>query len=39
MVDELGHLRHYGTWIMAGCLIGWGIIYTFLANDYGPTDE
>jgi hypothetical protein len=39
MDDELGLLREYGLIIMGACLVGWGIIYTFLANDYGPTDE
>ena len=39
MDDELGLLREYGSFIMGGCLIVWGIIYTFLANDYGPIDE
>lgn len=39
MEDELGYLRDYGSHIMSCCLIAWGIIYTFLTNDYGPTDE
>lgn len=39
MEDELGLLRQYWATIMGGCLVFWGIIYTFLTNDYGSIDE
>lgn len=39
MIDELGYLKDYGSWVMVGCLLVWAITYTFLSNDYGPIDE
>jgi hypothetical protein len=34
MDNELGYLKDYGSFIMSGCLVLWGLIYTFLSNDY-----
>lgn len=39
MDDELGYLRHYGTWIMAAILIGYGIMFSVYNSYYGPHDE
>lgn len=39
MDDELGLLRDYGNWIMAGILIGYGIMFSIYNSYYGPRDE
>ena len=39
MDDELGLLRDYGHIIMAGILIGYGIIFSVYNSYYGPHDD
>lgn len=39
MDDDLGLLKDYGHWIMSGILICYAILYSYLCNTYGSTDE
>jgi hypothetical protein len=39
MDSDLGLLKDYGHIIISICLILYGILYTYLANEYGHIDE
>lgn len=38
-MNDLGLMKDYGHLIMSAILIFYGIIYTYLAEEYGPIDE
>jgi archaellum component FlaF (FlaF/FlaG flagellin family) len=37
--SDLGYLKDYGNIIISVALIFYGILYTYLTNEYGPIDE
>lgn len=39
MDDDLGLLRDYGHWILSGLLICYGILISYLQNQYGEFDQ
>jgi len=38
-MSDLGLFKDYGHIVISSVLILYGVLYTYLANEYGPIDE
>lgn len=38
-MGDLGLIEDYGHWIISGFLVFYGVVYTYLAKEYGHIDK
>jgi hypothetical protein len=38
-MSDLGLFKDYGNIIITIIILSWGVLYTFLCNDYDPIDD